>query len=102
MKLRIISIFLTVVGVGLTAASCDMRVSNPESFEYPCGPLGVVCSGSYPNASCCWQGDVCGSDEAFSTCPAGYCCWVGHYERHDRHHASGVFPHEPYVQVKGR
>jgi len=50
---------------------------NPQSPDYPCGPRGKVCSGSYPNAICCWRGDTCGSGAAFSTCPAGYCCHDG-------------------------
>lgn len=48
---------------------------NPQSKEYPCGPRGEVCGGTYGNASCCWAGDICGSGSAFATsCPAGYCC----------------------------
>ena len=51
------------------------HVSNPESKDWPCGPQGVVCSGHYPNAMCCWEGDVCGGVDP--TCPAGMCCYVG-------------------------
>ena len=66
-----------VVAVVFTASlfTACLAVNNPESPDYPCGPRGLVCSGSYPHATCCWQGDTCGGVDP--TCPANYCCWVG-------------------------
>jgi hypothetical protein len=61
---------LLIVACGWNAATM-----NPESKEWPCGTRGIVCGGSYPHASCCWQGDTCGGVDP--ACPEGYCCWVG-------------------------
>lgn len=67
--------FAFVVLLAACAWDTITPANNPESRDYPCGPRGLVCSGSYPHASCCWQGDTCGG--ADPTCPAGMCCWVG-------------------------
>ena len=68
-----------LVCAAIAACGWNGSVQNPESRDYPCGPQGVVCSGSYPHASCCWENEECGSGSAFtSRCPEGYCCYVGH------------------------
>jgi len=64
MKRVVVALLALVAACGWNGA-----VQNPESRDYPCGPQGKVCGGSYPNASCCWRGEEC---------PAGYCCYVGH------------------------
>lgn len=46
---------ILVLAAVLFQCASMTQVHNPESREYPCGPLGVVCGGVYPHASCCWQ-----------------------------------------------
>jgi hypothetical protein len=67
---------LIPIVAAVVACGWDASKMSPESKEYPCGTRGVVCSGAYPTASCCWLGDVCGGGSEES-CPEGYCCWVG-------------------------
>jgi hypothetical protein len=75
MRRVIVSISLGLLIATLIGACGSWNPAwNPQSRDYPCGPRGIVCSGSYPNAVCCWQGDTCGSGAPFSTCPLGYCC----------------------------
>lgn len=64
---KILSTFVTLAAI----LSCQFQ--NPVSPEYPCGTQGLDCG----NTMCCWRGDLCGSDAAFSRCPKGYCCWEG-------------------------
>ena len=73
----VVASVVLVMAWGLLRCGPMTPAQNPESPEWPCGPRGVVCSGSYPHASCCWLGDVCGSGAPFATCPDGYCCAEG-------------------------
>lgn len=68
-------IAIAFVALLIVACGWNAATMNPESPQYPCGTRGVVCSGSYPHASCCWIGDVCGGVDP--SCPIGQCCFVG-------------------------
>lgn len=75
MRTQTVKALVSIAFVAMLLVACTTKVNNPQSTEYPCGPVGVVCGGTVGNADCCWQGDTCGG--ITTSCPAGYCCWVG-------------------------
>lgn len=59
--------------IALFTACNAIQVPTGPGTDYPCGVYGKSCGGGM----CCGQGDVCGFTGPMSTCPAGYCCFVG-------------------------
>lgn len=76
-----------IAASALVLAACSQLstpVNDPASPEAPCGMLGVVCSGTYPNALCCTANlEECGGPDpttGLQTCPTGYCCSINQPE----------------------
>lgn len=79
-KLRVFLVAFCASTVSIAGCSWFFTpVNDSPSRDAPCGLHGVVCSGHFPNASCCSENEECGTDPdaGFSTCPPGYCCYTG-------------------------
>lgn len=79
--MRHTGLVVTLCALALLIPSCrEDGVLHPKTgpgTEYPCGVHGQSCAPVGAPGMCCSTLEVCGYKGPFSTCPAGYCCFVG-------------------------